>query len=188
MEKVGVGVGAGVGMGVGTGVVVGVGIGVGIGVGCGVGTGVGTGVADGVGVGVGAGLTTREAEDDAPPPGMGLETVTRWLPAVTISVPVSCASSSVELRKTLPSCLPSNATVDCLTKPEPVRVSVMSPDPATICAGDRLLITGSGLSTVNCAGAETVCAGEALTTVTSSTPATCTSSASAVPISSVFET
>jgi hypothetical protein len=88
---------------------------------------------------------------DAPPPGLGLETVTLAVPAVATSLALIAAVTSVELTNVVVRFDPFQRTTDEALKFVPVTSRVKAPVPATVCDGEMAVVVGTGLLTVNAA-------------------------------------
>src|SRR5262245_58072581 len=110
------------------------------------------------------------------PPGAGLTTVTKAVPAVAMSEAGISAVRLFESIKVVVRCEPFQATVELLTKLVPVKERVKACPPATDEFGVRVdnvgVGTAGGLIT-NCglAGAESPPPGAGLVTITSTFPA-----------------
>jgi hypothetical protein len=100
-----------------------------------------------VGLGFGA-LIVNVCAVDAPPPGVGLNTVTGTVPAAAMSAAVICAVSWVLLPKVVLLALPFHRTTDEALKFVPVTVSVNAAPPAVAVEGEIEVSVGAGLLTV----------------------------------------
>src|SRR5580658_1964427 len=92
---------------------------------------------------VGTGLLIEKAAvPEVPPPGAGFVTVILAEPVLTMSLAGTCAVTWVALTKLVASAVPFQFTVEPLTKPLPLTVSVNAA-PATIAlGGESELIVG----------------------------------------------
>jgi len=129
----------------------------------------------------GTGLPIENANAfDAPPPGVGFETLTFAVPAVAISDALIAAVTCVELTNVVVREEPFQSTLDPLTKFVPFTVKVNAGPPACAPVGDRETAVGSGLSIVKGSELE-VC--PPLKTVTAAVPAVSKSLAGTVAVS-----
>lgn len=128
---------------------------------------------------VGAGLLTVKVADEEIPPS-GLSTVTAAVPGEATSPAEMAAVNCELLTKVVARLFPFHCTVALETKLLPFTVSVKSPEPAPIFAGESELIAGSGLM-VKVEAAEVPLSG--LTTVTLAVPAEATSLAEMAAVS-----
>jgi hypothetical protein len=85
---------------------------------------------------------------EVPPPGVGLNTVTVAVPAVTISAAVIAAVNWVDDTYVVVRLAPFHCTTEPLTKLLPLTVSVKAAPPANADEGLKLVITGTGLVVV----------------------------------------
>jgi hypothetical protein len=92
---------------------------------------------------------------EVPPPGAGLNTVTRAVPAAAILVAGIVAVSWVALTNVVVRLLPFHCTTEPRTKPEPNTVSVKPTPPAVALAGDREERIAGKVATVRVT--ETIC-------------------------------
>jgi hypothetical protein len=94
----------------------------------------------------GAGLLMAKlAELEAPPPGLGLKTVTAAVLAAAISVAGIDVSSRVLLIYVVVRLLLFQRTVELEMKPLPVTCKVKADPPTMVLPGDKLAIEGTGL-------------------------------------------
>jgi hypothetical protein len=100
-----------------------------------------------VGLGFGAVMVNVLAVD-APPPGVGLNTVTGTVPAAAMSAAVIWAVSWVLLPNVVLLALPFQRTTDEVLKFVPVTVSVNAAPPAVAFDGEIEVSVGAGLLTV----------------------------------------
>src|SRR5580693_6549317 len=92
-------------------------------------------------------VTEKYAGFDAPPPGLGLTTVTDAVPATAMSEAGTAAVNCDALTKCVCSGPPFQYTVVPETKPEPFKVSVKAAAPGAWTAGDNgWFINGTGLA------------------------------------------
>jgi hypothetical protein len=99
---------------------------------------------------VGAGLLIANGEfPDVPPPGAGLATVTLTAPAVRISPAVIAAVIWVALTNVVALGFPLKLTTELEMKFVPFTVNVKGAPPTIALAGERDVIAGNGLFTVN---------------------------------------
>src|SRR6266404_1726106 len=129
-------------------------------------------------VGAGLLLIVNVCALEAPPPGVGLKTVTGAVPAVATSFARICAWSWVLLTKVVVRLAPFQRTTDELLKFVPVAVSVNAPLPATALVGEIELSVGAGLLIVNVEAPEVPPPGVGLKTVTVAVPVAAMSFAS----------
>src|SRR6266404_66681 len=114
----------------------------------------------------GTGLfTVNVRAPEVPPPGAGVTTVTCGVPAAATSAAAMAAVSWVALTKTVVRTAPFQLTVEPLTKPVPVTVSVKAALPAAVLVGDSAARVGDELFTVNVCAAEVPPPGAGVTTV-----------------------
>jgi hypothetical protein len=98
----------------------------------------------------GTGLFTANGEfPEVPPPGAGSVTVTLNEPAVAMSAAVMEAVTCVALTNVVVLDVPLNFTTAPETKFVPFTVSVNAAPPAVALDGERVVIVGNGLLTVN---------------------------------------
>ena len=128
-------------------------------------------------VGAGLLLIVNVCALEAPPPGVGLKTVTGAVPAVAMSFARICAWSWVLLRKVVVRIAPFQRTTDELLKFVPVAVSVNAALPASALGGEIELSVGTGLLIVNVEAPEGPPPGVGLNTVTEAVPAVAMSAA-----------
>src|SRR5205809_766045 len=127
---------------------------------------------------VGTGLLiVNVCAPEAPPPGVGLKTVTGAVPGVAMSFARICAWSWVLLRKVVVRIAPFQRTTDELLKFVPVAVSVNAALPASALGGEIELSVGTGLLIVNVEAPEGPPPGVGLNTVTEAVPAVAMSAA-----------
>jgi hypothetical protein len=88
---------------------------------------------------------------EVPPPGVGVVTATARLPAFVNCAAGTTAVNCVPLPYVVASAVLPNSTTDCAQKPVPVTVSVVLPLPAFTVAGETVLTTGAGFTTVTVA-------------------------------------
>src|SRR5882724_458453 len=122
-----------------------------------------------VGLGFGA-LMVNVCAVDAPPPGVGVNTVTDALPAFAISLAEIAAWSCVLLTNVVVRLLPFQRTTDDPTKFVPIAVSVNAASPATALVGEIDVSVGAGLLIVNVCALEVPPPGVGLNTVTDAVP------------------
>jgi hypothetical protein len=122
-----------------------------------------------VGLGFGA-LMVNVCALDAPPPGVGLNTVTGTVPAATMSAAVIWAWSWVLLTNVVVRLLPFQRTTDVVAKFVPVAVSVKAGPPAVALLGEIELSVGAGLLIVNVWEADVPPPGVGVKTVTGTVP------------------
>jgi hypothetical protein len=126
----------------------------------------------------GSGLFTANGEfPDVPPPGAELVTVTLKDPAAAMSAAVIAAVTCVALTKVVVLAVPLNFTDELATKPVPLTVSVKAGPPFVAVFGERVVIVGAGLFTVNGEVADVPPPGAGLATVTLNVPAVAMSGA-----------
>ncbi len=96
----------------------------------------------------GAGLlmVKTRAVGDCPPPGAGLDTLTKAAPAAATSAARTEAVSIVEEMKPVSRFWPFQSTVAPCTKPEPITVMPKSRSPTVACAGLRPVTSGAGFA------------------------------------------
>jgi hypothetical protein len=82
---------------------------------------------------------------EAPPPGVGFNTVTIAVPALAISLTGTAAVSCVALTNVVVSAVPFHCTIEALTKFVPVAVNVNVAPPAVAEFGEMLASVGTGL-------------------------------------------
>src|SRR5206468_457004 len=100
-------------------------------------------------VSVGAEVFSENAcAAEVPPPGVGVTTVTLAVPAAAMSAAAIAAVSWMGLTKVVVRTAPFQRTVEPLTKPLPLTVSVKARPPAVALAGLKPVTTGRGLPTV----------------------------------------
>lgn len=120
---------------------------------------------------------------DAPPPGVGLETLTLAVPPAAMSVDGTVAVTFAALTNVVTRFAPFHWMWAPLTKLDPFTVKVKDAPPATALAGDSDPAVGTGLSTVNVNAFEAPPPGTGFETVTLSVPAAATSDAGTVAVS-----
>src|SRR5438105_4729345 len=125
---------------------------------------------------------------DVPPPGGGLNTVTRAVPAVTRSVAGITAVSCVAETYVVARSAPFHRTTEVLTKFVPVTVSVNCDPPTVADGGLRLVMVGIGLRIVKVCVLEVPPPGAGVKTVTAAVPASATSVGAIAAVSCVGET
>ena len=128
-------------------------------------------------VGAGLLLIVNVCALEAPPPGVGLKTVTGAVPAVATSFARICAWSWVLLTRVVVRLTPFQRTTDALLKFVPVATSVNAALPATALVGEIELSVGAGLLIVNVEAPEVPPPGVGLKTVTGAVPAVAMSAA-----------
>src|SRR6267143_2550975 len=127
---------------------------------------------------VGMGLLTGNVSAaEAPPPGVGVNTVTCGVAAVAMSAAVIAAVSWVALTKVVVRVLPFQRTVEPLRKLAPFTVKVNASPPANALPGASPLSVGAGLLIENARATEVPPAGGGVTTVTGAVPAAAMSAA-----------
>ena len=114
---------------------------------------------------------TRLSAGEVPPPGDGLTMVTVAMPAVAMSLAGMAAVSCALLTKVVVRPAPFHHTLDVLTNPLPLIVSVNAAPPAVAAFGLKLAMAGAGLLIVKVRPFEVPPPGAALTTVTVAVPA-----------------
>src|SRR5205809_1167862 len=107
---------------------------------------------------------------EAPPPGVGLKTVTGAVPTVAMSPARICAVSCVLLPKVVVLALPFHRTTDEVLKFVPVTVSVKAGPPAVALLGEIELSVGAGLLMVKVCVPDVPPPGVGVKTVTGSVP------------------
>src|SRR5258708_7171592 len=127
-----------------------------------------------VGMGV---LTGNVSAAEAPPPGVGVNTVTCGVAAVAMSAAVIAAVSWVALTKVVVRVVPFQRTVEPLTELAPFTVKVNTGPPANALPGASPLSVGAGLLIENARATEVPPAGGGVTTVTGAVPAAAMSAA-----------
>src|SRR6266404_29508 len=121
---------------------------------------------------VGMGLLTGNVSAaEAPPPGVGVNTVTCGVAAVAMSAAVIAAVSWVALTKVVVRVVPFQRTVEPLRKFAPFMVKVNASPPANALPGASPLSVGAGLLIENARATEVPPAGGGVTTVTGAVPA-----------------
>src|SRR3989440_6085858 len=129
-------------------------------------------------VGAGLLLIVNVCALEAPPPGVGLKTVTGAVPAVATSFARICAWSWVLLTKVVVLLTPFQRTTDAVLKFVPVAISGNAALPATALVGEIELSVGAGLLIVNVEVPEVPPPGVGLKTVTVAVPVAAMSFAS----------
>src|SRR5436190_2084849 len=114
---------------------------------------------------------------EAPPPGVGLKTVTGAVPGVAMSLARICTWSWVPLTNVVDRSLPFQRTTDEVMKFVPVAVSVNPALPAAALGGEIEVSVGTGLMIVNVEAPEGPPPGVGLNTVTEAVPAVAMSAA-----------
>src|SRR6267142_2098801 len=132
--------------------------------------------------------TAKFIELDVPPPGAGLKTVTRAVPAVRRSVAGIVAVSWVADTYVVGRLVPFHRTIELVTKFVPVTVSVNPELPAVTRFGTRLVVPGTGFVIEKLCGFDVPPPGAGLTTVTCATPAVARSVAEIAAVTCVAET
>ena len=94
-------------------------------------------------------VTVRFIGLEAPPPGPGLVILTGYDPAVATSVARTATLLWVDPVPLIVLLKPLNVAVAPVTKFDPFTVKLKAPLPAVLEDGDRLIIDGNGLFTVN---------------------------------------
>ena len=127
---------------------------------------------------------------EAPPPGVGLKTVTCDWPVPIRSLERICAVNWVALTNVVVRGAPSQRTAAPLTKPVPVTVNVKAPLPSSAEFGLRLVNTGTGFGAlmVNVCAAEVPPPGVGLKTVICAVPALTMSAAGICAVNCVVLT
>lgn len=121
---------------------------------------------------VGTGLlTARSLALEIPPPGSGLKTVMGKAPVARISAALICAVNLVEFTNVVVLSLPLNRTTEPLTKAVPLTVNVNPAAPTIAADGDKLLMVGTGFTTVSGNVAEAPPPGAGLKTAIGKLPA-----------------
>src|SRR6266513_6226545 len=138
-------------------------------------------------VGVGGAMVRLELPE-TPPPGAGLETVTRAAPTTAISEAGMAACNWVLETKVVVRELPFHRTEEVETKLVPVRFKVKLGPPAKAEFGFKEARVGIGLSMVNVTAADTPPPGTGLETVTLTVLAVARSAAVMVACNWVPET
>ncbi len=127
---------------------------------------------------VGTGLFTMNEEfPEVPPPGAGLVTVTLNVPAAAMSGAVIAAVNWVALTKVVVRAAPLKFTTEVETKLVPFTVSVNAAPPLAALVGERVVMVGTGLFTVNVEFPDVPPPGVGLVTVTLNVPAVAISAA-----------
>ena len=124
-------------------------------------------------VAVGTGLLiVNVLAAEVPPPGVGLNTVTKAVPAVAMSAAVICAWSWVLLTNVVIRFVPFQRITDVMAKFDPVAVSVKAAPPATTLVGLIEVSVGAGFVAVmvNVAALDVPPPGVGLNTVTEAVP------------------
>jgi hypothetical protein len=133
-------------------------------------------------------LILKVLELEVPPPGVGLNTVTRAVPAVAMSAAGIAAVNRVDEIYVVVRFAPFQRTTEPLTKPLPVTVSVNPAAFAVAEAGLMLVVDGTGLLIVIVWAFEVPPPGAALNTVTWAVPAVAMSDAGIATVNRVAET
>jgi hypothetical protein len=130
-------------------------------------------------------VTVKLTGVEVPPPGAGLTTITGTLPAVAISAAVICAFTELELTKVVGRALPFHCATELVMKFVPLIVNSKAALPSTACAGERVVMAGTGLGpiTVNGIGLDIPPPGAGLNTVTAGVPALTMSLAAILAVS-----
>src|SRR6267143_5645078 len=127
---------------------------------------------------VGMGLLTGNVSAaEAPPPGVGVNTVTCGVAAVAMSAAVIAAVSWVALTKVVVRVVPFQRTVEPLRKLAPFTVKVNASPPANALPGASPLSVGAGLLIENARATEVPPPGVEVTTVTEAVPVVAMSAA-----------
>src|SRR5579862_7374842 len=114
---------------------------------------------------------------ELPPPGVGLNTVTRAVVEAAISVALMDALSCPAFTETVVRLDPFHLTTDPLTNPLPCTVKVNAAPPVVTNVGESEVIVGTGLAMVKTEWSDVPPPGDAVNTVTWAVPAAATSSA-----------
>lgn len=130
-------------------------------------------------------LMVKVRELALPPPGAGLFTVTLAVPAAAMSLAGIAAVNCVALTKVVVRRFPFHQTVDALTNPLPLTVSVNAAPPAVVELGFKLVSVGKGLLMVKVAAVEVPPPGVGLLTVTLAVPAVAMSEAGIAAVNCV---
>jgi hypothetical protein len=125
---------------------------------------------------------------EVPPPGAGLDTVTRAVPADAMSAAGIAAVNWVEETYVVVRLDPSQLTTEPETKTVPFTVSVNPAPPAVAEAGLRPVVVGAGLLIVKVWALEVPPPGAGLNTVTWAVPPDAMSAASIAAVTWVEET
>src|SRR5579872_3411824 len=120
-----------------------------------------------------AALMVKLALPDVPPPGDGLNTVTRPVPAEAMSAAVMAACTCVALRNVVVRLEPFHLTTEPFINPLPFTVRVNAAPPAVPLAGNSEVTEGTGLDAlmVKLALPDVPPPGAGLNTVTWASPA-----------------
>lgn len=122
-------------------------------------------------------LTVNDWIPDVPPPGAGFVTVAFRIPAVAMSAAVTGMVTCVAFTNVVVRAVPLNVTTEVDTKLVPFTVSVNAAPPAVALVGEREVIAGTGLFTVNCELPDVPPPGAGLVTVALSVQAVAMSAA-----------
>ena len=96
-------------------------------------------------------MTENEADVEVPPPGVGFEIVTAWLPDTISLIAGIVALSWLPDTKVEPTGLSSTLTVEAWLKPDPERVMVVFAEPTCVVGGEMLPSEGAGYESETCA-------------------------------------
>lgn len=107
---------------------------------------------------------------DVPPPGVGLKIETATTPGVVVFAAAMDAVSVVALTNVVGMAAPFHRTIEVLTKPDPVTVSVNAAWPALRAAGESVWSVGTGAETSNDVTADRPPPGVGLNTVSGIVP------------------
>ena len=133
-------------------------------------------------------LTVNGFAFDVPPPGEAFTTLTKAVPAVSISDSGTEAVSRVLLTKVVVKTEPFQCTLELETKCDPVTVRVKPGPSAVALLGEIELMAGTGLLTVNDLAFDVPPPGGAFTTLTNAVPAVSMSDSGTVAVSRVLLT
>ena len=138
--------------------------------------------------GAGASLTVKVRATEAPPPGVGLKTVTGTVPADAMSVVCTVAFNWVEETRVVERPVPFHCTTELELKPVPFMVSVNGALAVRTVAGLMLVVVGSGLLNVRVWALEVPPTGTGVDTVIWALPADAMSVAGIAAVNFVAET
>lgn len=119
---------------------------------------------------------------EAPPPGDGLNTVTKIAPPAARLPMGTSAVTCVALTIVVVSATPFHFTTEPVTKFAPVSVNVKAAPPASAVVGESKLKVGEGLSIVNVIAADAPPPGAGFKTVSAAVPPTARSTAGTVAV------